>query len=231
MRIQPFIKFRWVGAGVIGLGTLAGGAAADSMGLVGSELGIGLLFQSNATSDPFTQDFPRTVTVSDTEVEFANAQDLFDPTVPRPAGFGRIVETQIDAFNDAIEIDFDNAGSGRFTRALENTYVFTFESQAIVNFTAAQIDTSATTLGLVDESVRFAGDQLFINVQGLNYNSASFIRVALTAERLDPTLPTAPVDPGVSGGPVSPSAVPTPAALPAGLGLLMLAINRRRRAA
>ena len=140
--------------------------------------------------------------VSETEVEYPNVNDfgITDTSVP---GFPTPVTTvpvAIDAGADFLTIDFDNtAPFNRFVPAFQNTYIFTFESGIAPLITSAVIDTGVTTLGLVPEDITFAGNQLFVNVEGLFFNTSTFARINLTA---------------------SPGTTPVP--LPAG-GALMLA--------
>lgn len=117
-----------------------------------------------------------------------------------------IVNVDINAGDDFLEIGFTNAGSGGFANRFFNGYIFTFESDAGIIFESATVDTSLTTLGLTDSSLQFLGNQLFVNVAGLGYNPSSFARISVTA-------------------------VPVPATawlVATGIGLLALRTNRCR---
>jgi hypothetical protein len=177
-------------------------AQSATFSLVGTELKLDGLLQATPTSP--TSTFTATVSaiVSETEVEYPNVNDfgITDTSVP---GFPTPVTTvpvAIDAGADFLTIDFGNtAPFNRFVPAFQNTYIFTFESGIAPLITSAVIDTGVTTLGLVPEDITFAGNQLFVNVEGLFFNTSTFARINLTA---------------------SPGTTPVP--LPAG-GALMLA--------
>lgn len=156
----------------------AGSASAFS--LVGSELRLRTEAQSSSTSQLFVTSFPVSATVSESIVEFPNVASLFDPTVGVPPGFARsLVNVAINAGADYLEIDFNNAGSGRFARGFKNTYVFTFTAPVALQITNVLID-PRTTLGLTPDRVTFAGNELFVNVNNLLFNRDSFARLNLT---------------------------------------------------
>ncbi|TXL12340.1 hypothetical protein BMR05_15710 [Methylococcaceae bacterium HT4] len=82
--------------------------------------------------------------------------------------------------NDFIEFDYTD--SGKFSRVFQNTYIFEFNNDSLpVDITSATIDRSVTTFPLTDDDVQFVGNQLSINVQGLPFNSDSFIRINVGA--------------------------------------------------
>ena len=109
-----------------------------------------------------------------------------------PPGFaGSLVNTAIDVGDNYLEIDFDNtAPAARFASAFQNTYIFTFDSAAIVNITSATINASPTTLALASSDVTFLGNELFVNVEGLSFNPATFVRIDLNATVEPPPDPT-----------------------------------------
>jgi hypothetical protein len=197
---------------LLALATLFCVSQSAQAGLVGTELTLSSLLQSTALSQQFTSSFPRVATVSATEVEYPNVASLFNPNDPKPPNFGSIVNTWIDAGDNYIEIDFDLVQSGRFASGFENTYVFQFDSIAAATITGASINTAVTTLGLSPSDVRFSGNRLFVNVEGLTFNTSSFARIDLTVE----------------GGP---AAVPEPqTSVLVAAGLLVFAgISRRQR--
>ncbi|GFO73428.1 hypothetical protein BJAS_P4229 [Bathymodiolus japonicus methanotrophic gill symbiont] len=86
----------------------------------------------------------------------------------------------VNVGNDFIQFDYTD--SGKFSHAFQNTYIFEFSNDSLpVDITSATIDRSVTTLPLTDGNVKFVGNQLSINVQGLSFNSGSFIRINVDA--------------------------------------------------
>jgi len=181
-------------------------------GLTGTELSLRTLSQGTPSSTPFITSFERTVTVGPA-VEYPDVASLFNPATGVPPGFAHsLVNTAIDVGNDYIEIDFDNAGSNIFATGFENTYVFRFDSSAIVDIKGAEIDSAVTTLGLQPSDIRFVGNELFINVESLSFDPSTFARVNLV----------------VQGGPLPIPEPETYAMFLAGLGLLGF-ITRRKQ--
>ncbi len=157
---------------------LSGGSVLAAT-LVGSELSLRTEAQLSSTSQLFVTSFPVSRIVSESTVEFPNVESLFDPTVGVPPGFaGSLVNVSIDAGADYLEIDFDNAGFQRFASGFKNTYVFTFSAPIALQITDVLIDPQ-TTLGLTLERVTFDGNELFVNVQGLQFNPSTFARLNL----------------------------------------------------
>jgi hypothetical protein len=194
--------------------TLSSGSALGFT-LVGSELRLRTQGQSTPTSQLFVTSFPASAVVSESTVEFPNVESLFDPSAGIPPGFaGSLVDVSIDAGADYLAIDFDNAGSNGFATGFQNTYVFTFTVPTALQITDILIDPS-TTLGLTPNRVTFEGNELFVNVQGLSFNSNSFARVNLSG--------TITSDSGAA------AAVPEPNSV-LGLGILALggAVFKRR---
>jgi hypothetical protein len=183
-------------------------------GLTGTELSLRTLAQATASGTPFITSFERTVIVS-SAVEYPDVASLFNPATGVPPGFAQsLVNTAINVGNDYIEIDFDNAGFSTFASGFENTYIFRFDSAAIVDIEDAEIDSTVTTLGLQPSDIRFTGNELFINVESLPFNPSTFVRVNLLVE----------------GGPVPPVPEPTTyAMLLAGLAIVGWVGTRRRR--
>jgi hypothetical protein len=182
------------------------GASSVQSALLGTELSIETLYQGTQTSTPTQIGFLTTATVSDSVVEFPSLADL-----ETGSGGMSLVDVSIDVGDDYLDIGFDNAGFGYFATGYFNGYVFTFDSDTAVTFTEATVDSVVTTLGLNDSLLSFVGNQLYVNVAGLSFNSTSYARIDLTSE----------------GGP---SPVPVPAAVWLfASGLLGLVGWRRRR--
>lgn len=153
-------------------------------GLDGTQVSLQTLFQLTPSSTPLSPTFEHTVTVGPA-IEYPSLNSLLHPDLATQPGYG-LVDVAINAGNDYIEIDFDNAGSGMFSRAFENTFIFRFASTPGISITEATLDSGVTTLGLAAGDVRINGDQLFINVENLRFNPSSFARVNLQVE--GPTL-------------------------------------------
>ncbi|MBE9126316.1 MULTISPECIES: PEP-CTERM sorting domain-containing protein [unclassified Coleofasciculus] len=183
------------------------GSSAMGATLVGSELKLRLELQRTPTSELLVSPFPASAIVSESAVEFPNAQSL--GSVP---GFS-IVNVAIDAGADYLELDYPNAGFGRFSNTFKNTYVFTFSAPVALQITEVLIDPS-TTLGLTPDHVTFDGNELSVNVRGLSYNRNSFVRLNLST--------VAASEPDGSPVPDSGVAVPEPSSV-LSLGILALA--------
>lgn len=147
----------------------------SNAGLLGTELGIQVLSQTTATSPVTAEGTLVTATVSEPAIEFPNlgATDF--------SGGLRVVNVDVNAGDDFLSIDFDNAGLGTFASAFFNGYEFTFDNGAFLSITDAVIDTMVTTLGLDDSDVSFSGNSLFVNVDRLPYKPSSFARINLTS--------------------------------------------------
>lgn len=163
----------------IAAATTAGAAPVD---LIGTELSLRTQGQATPTSELFVTSFPASATVTADDVEFPDVASLFDPTVGVPPGFARsLVDVAIDVGADFLTIDFDNVVPNRFATGFQNTYVFTFDAETRLAITDAVIDEDVTTLGLTDDRVFFEGNELFVNVNALPFNTSTFARIELTA--------------------------------------------------
>lgn len=190
--------------------SLLTGGISQAASLIGTTLSLDTIAQVSASSEILRQDFPISRIVTDPGVEYPDVESLFGPEGLPPGA--RFINTSIDAGADFLAIDFDNAGSGAFANWLQNSYEFTFDGAAIVNFTSAALNTALTTLPIAADRITFEGDKLRINASGVTYNPNSFLRIDLTAD----VTPTA--------------SIPAPAAgalLLTALGAL--ALRRRRR--
>ena len=179
--------------------------------LIGSELSLETTFQSTPTSAVETIGFLTTAIVADPGIEFSSlaSTEVINP----PLGL-QVIDVSIDAGNNFIDINFSNSSPfSSFSSAYQNGYLFTFDSASAIDITGASIDSNVTTLGLTANDLVFTGNQLFVNVEGLSFNTSTFARINLTSEG------------GIS-------AVPLPSAVwLMGSGLIGLAgIARRKKA-
>ena len=144
--------------------------------LLGSELSLETIFQSTSASSIVTTGFLTTATVTEPGIEFRSLRALATPG-------SSLVDVSINAGDNFIEIDFDNTRPPNlFVPAFQNGYLFTFASIAAINITGASIDTGITSLGLTANDLIFSGNQLFVNVEGLSFNTSTFARINLTSE-------------------------------------------------
>ena len=125
------------------------GSSAVGATLVGSELKLRAEIQRTPTSELLVNSSPVSAIVSESAVEFPNAQSSFG-SVP---GFS-IVNVAIDAGADYLELDYANAGIGAFANTFKNSYVFAFSAPVALQITDVLIDNS-TTLGLTPDRVTF----------------------------------------------------------------------------
>jgi len=200
----------------VALVTFSAGSAS-ALSLIGSELKVGLELQRTPTSELLESSFPVSAIVSESVVEFPNAQSLFG-SFP---GFS-IVNVAIDAGADYLKLDYPNAGFGVFANTFKNSYVFTFTKPIALQITDVTIDPS-TTLALTPERITFEDEKLFVNVAGLFFNSNSSVRLNLTTVAVDPETPIVP----------DPAAVPEPSSMlllgsATGVGALFKRYKSRR---
>lgn len=209
---------------------LSSTAHAATLSLIGTDLSLSAQAQATPTSELFVTSFPVTATVSATEVEFPDVASLFDSSTGVPPGFASsLVDVSIDAGSDFLEIDFTNSAPFTdFATGFQNTYVFTFDSAVALDITDAVIDTNVTTLGLTGDRVTFSGNELFVNVQSLTFNTSTFARINLTAEDAMGSVVTdeGSMGSGMTDDPERMPVVPLPAGMPLiitamiGLGVL-----------
>jgi len=184
---------------------------SSNAALLGSELSIETIFQSTSTSSISTIGFLTTATVVEPGIEFSSLAST--QVINPPLGL-QVIDVSINAGDDFIEIDFTNSNPfSSFASAFQNGYMLTFDSAAVIDITDATIDNGVTSLGLTANDLTFSGNQLFVNVEGLSFNTSTFARINLT-----------------SNGGVS--AVPLPASLWLfGSGLLALVGLKRAKTA
>ncbi|MDX2229915.1 MAG: PEP-CTERM sorting domain-containing protein [Leptolyngbyaceae cyanobacterium bins.349] len=159
--------------------------SASALSLIGSELRLRAEVQRTPTSELLVSRFPASAIVSESAVEFPNARSLFPPN--EFPGFS-IVDAAIDAGADYLELNYANAGIGTFAYTFRNDYVFTFTAPLALQITGVAIDPS-TTLRLTPNRVTFSGNELFVNVSGLFFNSDSRVRLNLTTAAVSDTAP------------------------------------------
>ncbi len=158
---------------------------ASYAGLLGTNLSLDTVFQRTSTSPIINLSLPTTATVIEPGIEFPSVLALL---VSNPDGLV-LADTSINVGDDFLEIDFDNATNiSNFDAAIQNTYVFTFDSTAALSITSATIDTAVTTLGIIESDISFSGNQLFVNVEGLSFDTSTFARINLSS--VDVPVPT-----------------------------------------
>ncbi len=206
MKLSP----RCFSRSVVAVLFLACATQTSNAALLGTDLSIETLFQQTSSSTIETIGFLTTATVVEPGVEFPSLAST--EVVNPPLGL-TVVDVAINAGDAFLEIDFDNVTHTGFAFSFFNGYAFTFDSSLAVTFTGATIDTSVTTLGLTQSDLSFSGNQLFVNVEGLSFNTSTFARINLTSD----------------GGP---STVPLPAAIWFfGSGLVgLVGVARRKKA-
>jgi len=144
-----------------------GGTPAGLNGETVTLMGHG---QETAASEVLTIDFGMT-TVVEPGVEYPSIA-AFDT---QPTRF--LVDTAINIGNDFLEIDFSNESLfTSYTAVFFNGYSLKVETSSI-KFISANIDSGLTTIGLTASDITFTDNELFINMEGLGFNSSSFVRI------------------------------------------------------
>jgi len=147
--------------------------------LIGSNITIDTILQSEADSQPQVIGVKTTVPVAEPVVEFPSLKAIQGPGL-------ELVDVAINVGADFLEIDFDNVTDPQFGDAYFNGYVFTLADDVAFNFIAATVDATATTIGLDNDDVVLSGNQLSINVQGQIISPALFARINLiSADQLE----------------------------------------------
>ena len=151
--------------------------------LTGTIVSLETWAQATSTSTLSVTSFENQVRVRDPEVEYPDVESLFDPSSTVPPSFARsLVDVAIDIQPSAITIDFDNVTHRQYAYGYQNTYVFTFDARAEPLLANARIDSKVTTLGLDPEDVYVEGNRLFVNVEGLSFDTSTFVRINLKSE-------------------------------------------------
>ena len=89
-----------------------------------------------------------------------------------------VVPVRIEILPSRIEIGYET-GAGRFWPAAFNGYVLRFAADCAL-FTAAHVDTAATTMAVSDGDLRVAENALFINVAGRDFGPDAHLAIDLT---------------------------------------------------
>ncbi|WP_200332701.1 hypothetical protein [Thiocystis violacea] len=160
-------------------------------GLLGTELSLQVIYQATQSSSIETIGFLTTAVVDATNIEFPSVAEL---DVEGDNFY--VVDVSINVGDNYIEIGFENCPSAGYTAGYQNGYVFTFDSGIIATITGAAIDHDATTIDLAENDVTFSGNQLTVNVEGLQYNNSSFVRIDLSTEGGPVTKPEISVNDG-----------------------------------
>lgn len=151
--------------------------------LTGTILSLETWAQAAPTTALVVTSFDNEVRIRDPGVEYPDVESLFDPSSPVPPGFARsLVNVAIDIKPAAVTIDFDNVLHTAYASAYQNTYVFTFDAAAAPLLAGARVDRTVTTLGLEAEDVRVEGNRLFVNVEGLSFDTSTFVKIRLISE-------------------------------------------------
>ncbi|MEM6622603.1 MAG: hypothetical protein AAF674_10270 [Pseudomonadota bacterium] len=194
---------------LISMTLAAAPALAHAADLIGSRFGLEGWFQETPGHSVVRVAVPTRATVENAGVEFPQVSRLFDtPEARRAIAQGRLhrfVNTWIDIGPNWIEVDFRRAGAGQFTPAHRNTYVFVFDQRSPIALSNARIDRARTTLPIGQARLRADGNRLHLNVQGLNYNAGSFVRIVFD---VDPVLGGGTGTPPAAAQPPRPSAAP-----------------------
>ncbi len=146
-------------------------------GLIGTELSLKTIYQQTPTSPIHTTGFSTTATVVEPGVEF--------PNIPYDFTGASNLQTaiSINIGENFVEIDFENvAPLAMFTPSFNNAYILKFESTTAINIASAEIDETVTTLALASSDVKFVGNELSINAEGLRFNSSSYVRINLVVD-------------------------------------------------
>ncbi len=89
-----------------------------------------------------------------------------------------VVPVTVDIGANRIEIDFSPSPPGVVADAAFNGYVLSFMPECLI-FNRAQVDTSATTLPVDDSDITMTGRTLYVNLEGLAYESTSHVSIEL----------------------------------------------------
>lgn len=186
-------------------------SCAANATLVGSDITLDTIYQQTGLDAETLIGVSATETVRDPGVEFPSLGDL---SIPDRSS--SLVDVSIDAGNDFVAIDFDNAVQGsQFSTGYFNGYILTFEEDVAENLTGAAVDSDVTTLELSDSDIELSGNQLSINVAGLYFDTSTYARIDLQSDA---------------------TAQPQPVPLPAGVWLLgsgllgLMGVKRLRKA-
>ncbi len=151
-------------------------------GLLGSEIVISTKYQAHRGSRVLITRVDASETIVEPGVEFPSDYPSNDDYGMVDIDTYPMMLVGVNAGNDFIELNYTD--SGKFSPAFQNTYLFDFNYDDLpTNIRSVSLDMSVTTLPLKDSDVQFVGNQLSINVEGLSFNSDSFIRINLDVEK------------------------------------------------
>lgn len=153
-------------------------AQVSEAALIGTELGLQGVYQATSTSPAYAVTSLNTVTVREPGIEIPSTSAL---AVSNPTGLP-VANLSINAGNDFLDIGLANSAPySLFASGYRNSLVFTFDSVAKPSISSAVVDPALTTLGLTNSDLRFSGNKLEVNVQGLSFNPSTFARIDLTS--------------------------------------------------
>ena len=142
-------------------------AAADSL------LGRTAAFSVLAYDDPdkpLYEGLVHTATISDA-VEFGLAPEGVQNGLD-------VVPVTVDIGANRIEIDFSPSPPGLIAEAEFNGYVLAFTPECLI-FNGARVDEESTTLPIDDDAITLAGRTLYVNLEGLAYDTESHVGILL----------------------------------------------------
>jgi len=129
-----------------------------------------VIYQATSTSAVQPLTTPTTAVIVEPGVEF---RDIAKLDIPGDA-FG-VVNTSINVGEHFIDYTFEDAGSGFFAAGFKNGYILSFADGALSNLTPK----ITSNLPLSGSNVTLQGNDLFVNVSGLSFNSSSFEHIDL----------------------------------------------------
>lgn len=149
--------------------------------LIGTQVSVRGWSQETFSSTPYYTTCQGAV-ISPNIVEYPSAANIYcsSSTSGSPAGFDYTVNVSYDFSADSLTIAYNNAGTGRYSSAYQNTTIFQFDSAIPITILSSSID-SSTNISLSSSAVSATGNELSINWgAGNRFNSSSVVRINLT---------------------------------------------------